>query len=123
MPQRMSQLFFKGPLQAAIRSGTKTTTIRRWARPLLQSGQRAYAPGVGWLEITHVQELSLERLTKEEAKADGFETADALRKALRAMYPNTRGDGKHWYRVAFTVAELAPPRRRAADEGVGLFAR
>jgi hypothetical protein len=119
----MSQLFFKGPLQAAIRAGTKTTTIRRWAKPLLQSGQRAYAPGVGWLEIADVQELSLERLTVEEAKADGFATADMLRKALRAMYPKTRGDGKQWYRVAFNVAELAPPRRRAADEGAGLFAR
>ena len=72
MRWRMSQLFFKGPLQAAIRAGTKTTTIRRWSKPLLAAGQRAYAPGVGWLEITEVQELLLERLTKEEAKADGF---------------------------------------------------
>ena len=119
----MSQLFFKGPLQAAIRAGTKTTTIRRWGRPLLAAGQRAYAPGVGWLDITDVQELSLERLTKEEAKADGFATADALRKALREMYPNTRGDGKHWYRVGFKISELAPPRRRASDEIPDLFVR
>lgn len=119
----MSQLFFKGPLQAAIRAGTKTTTIRRWAKPLLTAGQRAYAPGLGWLEITDVQELSLERLTKEEAKADGFATADALRKALGEMYPNTRGDGKHWYRVGFKINELAAPRRRATDEIPNLFVR
>ncbi|HEX5245383.1 MAG TPA: ASCH domain-containing protein [Tepidisphaeraceae bacterium] len=119
----MSQLFFKGPLQAAIRAGKKTTTIRRWAKPLLQAGQRAYAPGVGWLEITDVQELLLERLTAADAKADGFETADALRKVLHEMYPNTRGDGKHWYRVAFKIAELAPPRRRASDEIPNLFVR
>lgn len=119
----MSQLFFKGPLQAAIRAGTKRTTIRRWARPLLKTGQRAYALGVGWLEITHVEELSLEKLTVVEAQADGFETVAALRKALREMYPNTRGDGKHWYRVAFNVAELAQPRRRSLDETPRLFAR
>lgn len=119
----MSQLFFKGPLQAAIRAGTKTTTIRRWTKPMMQAGQRVYAPGVGWLEINDVQELLLERLTSQEAKADGFDSVAALRKALYGMYPNTQRDGKHWYRVGFKIAELAQPRRRSLDETPRLFAR
>jgi hypothetical protein len=39
----MGQLFFKRPLQDAILVGRKVTTIRRWARPMVKAGGRAWA--------------------------------------------------------------------------------
>ena len=42
----MGQLFFKKPLQIAIREGRKRTTIRRWDRPRVTAGRDAFAPGV-----------------------------------------------------------------------------
>ena len=121
------QLFFKKPLQVAIREGRKSTTIRRWdrAKPGMQAGEVAYAPGVGWLAIEAVEKVDLDLLGEDDARADGFESLAGLRQLLFALYPDHAADGKDWFRVRFRLrtAEAPRRRRRAADDhgGPGLF--
>jgi hypothetical protein len=100
----MGQLFFKKPLQDAIREGRKRTTIRRWARPLVRAGAEAFAPGVGWLAIESVESVELEHLSDADALADGFDSHARLLAALHALYPDQARDGKQWFMVRFTVA-------------------
>lgn len=110
----MGQLFFKKPLQEAIREGRKRTTIRRWARPLVHAGRQAYAPGVGWLAIESVEPVELEHLSDADAVADGFETRSGLVATLHALYPDRAGDGKRWFKVRFTLARGVQRKRGTA---------
>ena len=107
---RMSQLFFKKRYQEAIRSGHKHTTIRRWNRPMVRPGSRAYSPGLGWLAIESVDAIELEKLGEEDARADGFKTAGEMRQLLCALYPQHASDGKQWFRVRFRLSAEPPPR-------------
>jgi hypothetical protein len=100
----MGQLFFKKPMQEAIREGRKRTTLRRWARPLVRAGAEAYAPGVGWLAIESVESVELEDLSDADAVADGFDSRARLMSALDVLYPDQRCDGKRWFIIRFTVA-------------------
>ena len=113
----MGQLFFKKPLQEAIRDGRKRTTIRRWraAAPGVRVGQRVFSPGLGWLTIDAVEPVELELLADADARADGFDTAAGLRDVLLSLYPQHAGDGKRWFRVSFRVATLTPARPPRAD--------
>ena len=106
----MGQLFFKKPLQLAIREGRKRTTIRRWpaARPGLHAGQRVFSPGLGWLSIEAVEPVDLDALGEDDARADGFDSAAALRHVLLSLYPLHADDGKDWFRVRFRVDQLRP---------------
>src|SRR5687767_13269238 len=123
------QLFFKKPLQTAIREGRKSTTIRRWdrAKPGMRPGEFAYAPGVGWLAIEAVEKVDLDLLGEDDARADGFESPAGLRQLLFALYPDHAADGKDWFRVRFRLRDAAdePGRRRGrgggAGDGPGLF--
>lgn len=112
----MGQLFFKKPLQLAIREGRKQTTIRRWPahRPALRAGQRVFSPGLGWLLIDSVELVDPAALCDEDAKADGFETAARLRRVLLSLYPGHAVDGKGWFRVRFSVDRLSPAARSTA---------
>src|SRR3954447_12565311 len=112
----MAQLFFKKPLQDAIREGRKRTTIRRWpeGKPGMLAGQRVYAPGLGWLTIERVECVELEALADADARADGFDTAAGLKKVLLSLYPQHAADGKRWFRVAFKVTDLHARPKRAA---------
>ena len=112
----MGQLFFKKPLQIAIREGRKRTTIRRWGRPLLKSGQTAYAPGVGWLAINAVETVHLESLGDDDARADGIENVQLLRTLLEGLYPDHATDGKGWFRVRFHLEKIAPDRKKKSDD-------
>ena len=113
----MAQLFFKKPLQVAIREGRKRTTIRRWpaGRPALRVGQRVYSPGLGWLAIDAVEAVDLTSLCDDDARADGFDTAAAMRQVLLSLYPSHADDGKHWFRVGFRVDRLRPARAEASQ--------
>ena len=115
----MAQLFFKKPMQAAIREGRKRTTIRRWkaGRPAVRAGQRVFSPGLGWLSVESVESVDLDALGDDDARADGFDTAAALRKTLSSLYPDHRGDGKDWFRVSFRVARLATSKRARSSNG------
>ena len=91
--------------------------MRRWATPRLKAGQRAFAPGIGWLTIDAVDVVAdLDHLTDAEAVADGFDNVADMKAALRLIYPAQAGDGRKWFRVAFT-------RQAGEDEKqeVGLF--
>jgi hypothetical protein len=106
-------------LQTAIREGRKSTTLRRWDRPRVRAGERAYSPGLGWLAVDAVEPADLAALTDADAAADGFPTRAALLDALAALYPDAATDGKRWFRVRFTPADLHPERGRRADAGRG----
>ena len=114
----MGQLFFKKPLQVAIREGRKRTTIRRWpaGRPGLRAGQRVFSPGLGWLSIESVERVALESLGDADARADGFDTADALKKVLLSLYPGHAADGKDWFRVRFSIEQLRPANQSDRSE-------
>jgi hypothetical protein len=121
----MSLLFFKKPLQDAILAGRKVTTIRRWDRPRVKAGGRAWAAGVGWLAIDAVDPVELAELTDVDAAEDGFDSLAALLAVLRELYPaadeepnreaTLPSDGKQWFRVRFRLTE---PSRRLTTPAV-----
>jgi hypothetical protein len=116
----MGQLLFKKCFWDAIRRGTKRTTIRRWASARLKAGRRAWTPGLGWLEIESVQVVELADLGDADARADGFDSAGEMLRALRAIYPSHDSDGRRWFRVTFR-RDPAQDRARDAAAGPSLF--
>jgi hypothetical protein len=98
-------LLFKKEFLPAIRRGEKTQTIRLWKYRRMKSGQRSYVPGVGPIRIVAVDEVELDRLTDADARPDGFQTADQLRREIARLYPDQLSRGYRTYRVVF---ELAP---------------
>jgi hypothetical protein len=105
-------LRFKKVFHAAIRQGTKTTTLRRWDRPMLRAGTCATVPGVGSLFIDQVESVKWDALGEADAKADGFDSMAELQAVVRKIYPNADRDGKKWFRVHFRLAESAAPPKR-----------
>jgi hypothetical protein len=100
----MSLLLFKKQFLDAIRAGEKRTTIRRWTRPRVRAGTRAFSPGLGWLAIDHVDEVSLRDLNDHDARADGFDCAAQMRRELAKLYPAANSEGKSWFLVRFTFS-------------------
>jgi hypothetical protein len=98
-------LLFKKKFLAAIRTGEKTQTIRLWKYRRMRPGQRSYIPGAGYIRIAAVEEVELERLTDDDARPDGFETADQLRAEIANLYPTQLAEGYRAYRIVF---ELMP---------------
>jgi hypothetical protein len=85
-------LLFKKKFLESIRTGDKTQTVRLWKYRRMRPGQRSYIPGAGYIRVHAVDEVELADLTDEDARLDGFESADALRAGYRA------------YRVRFAIA-------------------
>jgi len=104
-------LLFKKKFLAAIARGEKTQTIRLWKYRKMRAGQRSYIPGVGYIEVEHVDEVALDDLTDADAQPDGFPTADALRAELQSLYGETLATGGRAFRVVFRVLD---PRQQAA---------
>ncbi len=102
-------LLFKKKFLPAIRSGQKTQTIRLWKHRRMRGGQRSYIPGAGYIRVTAVDEVSLDELTDEDARPDGFETADQLRAEIARLYSKQLAAGQRAYRVAF---RLLPPEQQ-----------
>ncbi len=98
-------LLFKKKFLAAIRAGQKTQTIRSWKHRRMKAGQRSYNPGIGYIRIIAVDEVVLDALTDEDARPDGFDTADQLREEIARLYPKQLAEGHRAYRVVF---ELLP---------------
>ena len=96
----MGLLLFKKVFAEPIREGLKTTTLRRWDRPRCRAGQRVFAPGVGYLQVLDVKQVKLKDLVRDDARADGFASLAALRRALREMY-DARQRGRPLWRVRF----------------------
>ena len=95
-------LFLRKQYFAAIRAGSKTTTIRFWRYAMVRPGSEEKVPGLGRLRIEGVEEIALESLTAADARADGFATLRALKAALAEHYPQPAREGKKLYRVRFT---------------------
>ena len=106
-------LLFKKKFLRAIRRGEKTQTIRLWKHRMMRAGQRSYTPGVGYLRITDVEEVTLDKLTDADAIPDGFATADALREELQSIYAERIANGYKAFRVAFCV--LGPSDASSRD--------
>jgi hypothetical protein len=102
-------LLFKKKFLDAIRIGEKTQTIRFWKYRRMRPGQRSYIPGVGYIRVTAVEEVELDRLTDADAQPDGFESADLLRAELARLYPKQSADGYRPYRVVFALAPDEKP--------------
>ncbi len=98
-------LLFKKKFLAAIRAGQKTQTIRLWKHRRMKAGQRSYIPGIGYIRIIAVDDVVLDALTDEDARPDGFDTADQLREEIARLYPKQLAEGHRAYRVVF---ELLP---------------
>ena len=114
----MGQLLFKKCFWDAIRAGTKRTTLRRWASPRVKRGERAFAPGLGWLRIGAVDAVELDALGESDARADGFASLAEMLAALAALYPDHGADGKRWFRVQFAwEAEHAGTRPNPPNGG------
>jgi hypothetical protein len=96
-------LLFKKRFLAAIRAGRKTQTIRLWKYRRMRAGQRSYIPGAGYIRVTAVDEVQLDELTDDDARRDGFETADQLRAEIAQLYDRQLATGHRAYRVAFHV--------------------
>ena len=102
-------LLFKKKFLQAIRDGEKTQTIRLWKYRRMRAGQRSYIPTVGYIRITVVEEVELNRLTDADARPDGFESADLLRAEIARLYPEQLATGYRAYRIAF---ELLPAEEK-----------
>jgi hypothetical protein len=94
-------LLFKKKFLPAIRIGEKTQTIRLWKYRRMRTGQRSYIPGVGHIRLTAVDEVNLAELTDDDARPDGFVSADALRAELAQLYPEQLAAGYRAYRIRF----------------------
>jgi hypothetical protein len=102
-------LLFKKKFLSDIRTGRKTQTIRLWKFRRMRPGQRSYIPGAGYIRLTAVEEVELENLTDADARPDGFESADALRAEIAALYPRELAGGYRAYRIVF---HLLPPEEQ-----------
>jgi hypothetical protein len=102
---------FKKKFMAAIRAGEKTQTIRLWKVCRMKSGQRSYIPGAGYIRVHSVEPVELAKLTDDDARPDGFATADALRHELSELYAGQLADGHRAYRICF---QLFSPSEQAA---------
>lgn len=68
---------------AAIKAGTIDLAFRRWARPRVVVGTRMRT-GVGLIEVTSVEQVSVSSLRAEDARRAGAASLTALKQALAA---------------------------------------
>ena len=102
-------LLFKKKFLPAIWEGQKTQTIRLWKYRKMRTGQRSYIPGAGYIRLSKVEEVQLDALTDDDARPDGFETADQLRDEIARLYPKQLADGYRAFRIVFS---LLPPEEQ-----------
>jgi hypothetical protein len=102
-------LLFKKKFLEAIRSGEKTQTIRLWKYCRMRAGQRSYIPGAGYIRVTGIAEVQLDALTDDDARPDGFASAELLRGEINRLYPRQLAEGYKAFKIAF---ELLPPEEQ-----------
>ena len=96
-------LLFKKKFLDAIRQGRKTQTVRLWKWRKMKPGQRSYIPGAGYIQVVTVDEVALPELTDDDARLDGFESADTLRREIEQLYPKQLAAGYRAFRIRFTL--------------------
>ena len=92
---------------AAIKAGTVDLAFRRWARPRVVVGTRMRT-GVGLVEVTSVDQVSVASLRAEDARRAGAPSLAALKEALSA-----RSSDPAW-RIGLTYAGPDPREARRA---------
>ncbi|MBL8960381.1 MAG: ASCH domain-containing protein [Gemmatimonadetes bacterium] len=85
----------------AIREGRVTLQFRRWKRPTVKAGG-TLTTAVGVLSIHTVDVVALETITRQDAKAAGYDSLDELRAHLTAK------DEGLVYRVSLAFAGADP---------------
>lgn len=98
-------LLFKKKFLPAICSGEKSQTIRLWKWRRMRTGQRSYIPGAGPIRVDRVEPIELAALTDDDARPDGFATADALRAELADLYADKIAEGYQAYRIVFHLSD------------------
>jgi hypothetical protein len=86
---------------AAIRAGTVDLAFRRWAKPRVVVGTRMRT-GVGVIEVTSLEQVSVSSLRAEDARRAGAPSLAALKEALAA-----RSDDPAW-RIGLAYAGPDP---------------
>ena len=86
---------------AAIKAGTIDLAFRRWARPRVIMAHRMRT-GVGLLEVTSVEQVSIASLHAEDARRAGAPSLAALKKALSAR------SGDPAWRIGLAYASTDP---------------
>lgn len=92
----MKRLNFSKEYKGKIKRGVKRQTIRL-STSLKEGDEVKIVAGgeiLGTARITKVEEKTLEELTDEDAKKDGFENLSQLVKALRRHYGKLSGKSK-----------------------------
>ncbi len=105
-------LLFKKKFLSAIRTGEKTQTIRLWKHCRMRAGQRIYIPGIGYIRIHAVDPIDLSDLSDDDARPDGFATADDLRRELDRLYGDRLASSEKTYRIVFSVL---PPEEQMKE--------
>ncbi len=108
-------LLFKKKFLAAIRAGEKTQTIRLWNARRMRAGQRSYIPGAGYIHVLSVDPVNIAVLTDDDARPDGFASAESLRHELRTLYARELASGYQAYRVCFTLLDEAGQAAAVAE--------
>jgi hypothetical protein len=108
-------LLFKKKFLEAIRSGEKTQTVRLWKFCRMRAGQRSYIPGAGYIRVTGVAEIRLDALTDDDARPDGFDSADLLRAEIARLYPQQLAEGYKAYKISFGI--LPPEEQVKKSKG------
>ena len=75
----------------------------------MRAGQRSYIPGAGYIRVTGITEVQLDALTDDDARPDGFDSADLLRAEIARLYPRQLAEGYKAYKIAF---QLLPPEEQ-----------
>jgi hypothetical protein len=100
-------LLFEARFWPLIAAGQVTITFRRWKRRQVIAGNRYRTP-VGFIEVSAVDVVDPAAITDEEAQRSGYESADAVRAALRGAVDLDT------YRIAFRFVGGPDPRAELA---------
>jgi hypothetical protein len=96
-------LLFKKKFLSAIVGGEKTQTIRLWNVCRMRAGQRSYIPGAGYIRVLAVDPVDVAALSDDDARPDGFATAEDLRRELTTLYAGQLAAGYRAYRIRFQL--------------------
>ena len=75
-------MLFQQRFLEGIRDGSITLAFRRWRRPSVRAGGTLLTP-VGELTIASLSQVTLSEISEKDARRAGYESLDALHKALR----------------------------------------
>ena len=65
---------------------------------------------VAGLYVDAVDPIDLRALSKDDARADGFDSLADMRRTLLEIYPEHKTDGRNWFRTVRGVGyAFAPP--------------